>query len=461
MTVIWWIRRDLRLTDNPTLHAALMHARQVIPVFVLDPHLLARTPERRQHFLFNGLRAIEADLRRHGSCLTVRYGQPRFVLRELLAETRADSIFAEEDFTPYARHRDAQIADKLSLRLIDGQTVHHPSAVVKANGAPCTIYTPFARAWKQLLLPALTPLPAPALFAPPPLIRSDIIPAAPEHPSFPAGEAEAQRRLYDFCQSPESPIYQYASTRNRLDLDGTASLSPYLRFGMLSIRQAVCAALAALRSAPDDAAAKSAEAWLNELIWREFYIHILYHFPHVSKTSFNPAFANIRWRNHEADFVAWKTGHTGLPVVDAAMRQLAATGWMHNRARMIVASFLVKDLLVNWQWGERWFMDQLIDGDPAANNGGWQWTAGTGTDAAPYFRIFNAVLQSRKFDPHGDFLRKWLPELAHISANAIHAPWEKDIQIAGYPPFPIVDHATAREITLRAYRESKFVMHNS
>jgi deoxyribodipyrimidine photo-lyase len=193
---------------------------------------------------------------------------------------------------------------------------------------------------------------------------------------------------------------------------------------------------------------------LNELIWREFYIQILYHFPHVSKMAFNPSLANIPWRNDETEFEAWTQGQTGYPVADAAMRQLRETGWMHNRARMIVASFLVKDLLIDWRWGEAWFMENLLDGDPAANNGGWQWTAGTGTDAAPYFRIFNPVLQSKKFDPHGDYIRKWVPDLAYLSANDIHAPWEKSIDVPGYPA-PIIDHHMARERTLEAYKLSK------
>ncbi len=198
-----------------------------------------------------------------------------------------------------------------------------------------------------------------------------------------------------------------------------------------------------------------AEIWLNELIWREFYIQILYHFPHVSKGSFNPSLANIVWRNNESEFAAWKHGRTGMPIVDAAMRQLKQTGWMHNRARMIVASFLVKDLLIDWRWGEKWFMENLLDGDTAANNGGWQWTAGTGTDAAPYFRIFNPILQSAKFDPHGEYIRKWVPELSKLSAKEIHAPWDFDIKINGYPEFPIVDRDIVKERTLKAYSLSK------
>jgi deoxyribodipyrimidine photo-lyase len=237
-----------------------------------------------------------------------------------------------------------------------------------------------------------------------------------------------------------------------MDLDGTSALSPYLRFGMLGLRQAVHAARQAMAESRGGAS-HSAEVWLNELIWREFYIQILYHFRYVAKTAFNPSLANIPWKNSEDEFEAWKQGRTGFPIVDAAMRQLKAIGWMHNRARMIAASFLVKDLLVDWRWGEKWFMENLLDGDIAANNGGWQWTAGTGTDAAPYFRIFNPILQSVKFDPNGDYIRHWIPELRGLDAKDIHAPWEKGIKVNGYPERPIVERNKDR--TLAAYQESK------
>jgi deoxyribodipyrimidine photo-lyase len=225
----------------------------------------------------------------------------------------------------------------------------------------------------------------------------------------------------------------------------------------------VVAALQAIAAAPNSEARKGAESWFNELIWREFYIHILYHFPHVRGRSFRHELDAIGWANAESDFDAWCQGRTGYPMVDAAMRQLAQTGWMHNRARMIVASFLVKDLLIDWRWGERWFMQHLVDGDPAANNGGWQWTAGTGTDAAPYFRVFNPILQGKKSDPQGAYVRHWLPELSTVPNKYIHNPWEMPIETQrkvgcligrDYPP-PIVDHKLARERVLAVYRQAK------
>ena len=239
-----------------------------------------------------------------------------------------------------------------------------------------------------------------------------------------------------------------------MDLDGTSALSPYIRFGMISMRQAVHASKQT-SEVSETSEVLVPQTWLNELIWREFYIQILYHFPHVAKTAFNPSLANIPWQNDESEFAAWKNGFTGMPIVDAAMRQLKETGWMHNRARMIVASFLVKDLLIDWRWGEAWFMENLLDGDIAPNNGGWQWTAGTGTDAAPYFRIFNPVLQSAKFDPNGETIRRWVPELSGLNAKQIHAPWEFGIKVTGYPESPIVDRSIVKERTMKAYQLSK------
>ena len=448
MTSIWWIRRDLRLTDNTALDAALK-AGAVIPVFVIDPSFDFTSP-RRRNFLYEGLRALRADLMERGAHLILRTGEPAQVLRGLLAETNASAIFAEEDYTPYARTRDARAARDLPLRLVPGQVMQHPAIVRKADDTPYTVFTPYARAWKSLLPGVIHLLPAPGRFPAAQYPASEGLPFSAASPLFPAGEAEALHRLTQFTHDS---ITNYANQRDRLDLDGTSSLSPYIRFGMLGMRQAVHAAGQARAQAQSEDGQRGAETWLNELIWREFYIQILYHFPRVAKGAFNPALADIPWRNDEAEYEAWKQGRTGMPVVDAAMRQLIETGWMHNRARMIVASFLVKDMLVDWRWGEAWFMANLLDGDPAANNGGWQWTAGTGTDAAPYFRVFNPVLQGIKFDPNGDYVRKWVPELAHLDAAAIHAPWGQGLKVPGYPERPIITRD--KERTLAAYKAAK------
>ena len=444
MPAIWWIRRDLRLTDNPALQAALK-AGPVIPVFILDP-AFSRSSPRRKNFLYEGLHALDNDLRAHNSYLIVRDGRPVEVLRQLLGETNAKAIYAEEDFTPHALKRDEAVARYLPLQLVPGQTVHHPGDILKKDGKPYTVFTPYSKAWKAKLSSSIELHAAPEKLKTPRGITSEALPRFKVSPLFPAGEQEALVRLEEFLHQR---IYAYAEHRDRLDLDGTSSLSPYLHFGMLGLRQAVHAALQAIRQKRGN----GAETWLNELIWREFYIQILYHFPRVSKEAFNPSLANIVWRNDEDEFEAWQEGRTGVPIVDAAMRQLREVGWIHNRARMIVASYLTKDLLIDWRWGEKHFMDELLDGDQASNNGGWQWAAGTGTDAAPYFRIFNPVLQSIKFDPGGDYIRNWIPELRELDARGIHAPWERGLNVKGYPQRPIVERD--KERTLTAYRLSK------
>jgi deoxyribodipyrimidine photo-lyase len=456
MTAIWWIRRDVRLMDNAALHVAIEpfdsaqgKSDSVIPVFILDPAFDSASP-RRKDFLYEGIHALDKDLRERNSYLVIRTGRPLDILRKLVHETGAAHIFTEEDFTPYARERDEEIEHHLPLNLVNGQTVHHPASVLKSDGKPYTTHTPYSKAWKVKLPAMLNLLPAPEKINTPSGIKSEPLPGYKVSPLFPAGEKEAIVRLEEFLHKR---IYTYNEDRNRMDLDGTSTLSPYLRFGMLGLRQAASAARQAMAEARNESARRNAEIWLNELIWREFYIQILYHFPHVAKTAFNPTLANIPWRNDEAGFQAWKEGRTGVPIIDAAMRQLREIGWMHNRARMIVASYLVKDLLIDWRRGEAWFMENLLDGDPAANNGSWQWTAGTGTDAAPYFRVFNPVLQSMKFDPHGGYIRKWVPELREVGGEDVHSPWTYGIKVTGYPEKPIADRDINR--TLQAYKQSK------
>ena len=465
-SVIWWVRRDLRLGDNQALSAALSSAETVVPAFILDPTLLGADDlsDKRLAFLLAGLRDLDATLRERGSRLILRRGDPADELARLVGELGAAGVYAEEDPWPYARQREARVAAQAPLHLVGGLTVHPAQAVVKGDGTPYTVFTPYSRTWKSLPSPDSSDvLPAPGrLPALPPVAGLEIPsePALMANVSFPPGEQEAARRLRVFTAGEAPPIYRYGETRNRLDLDGTAQLSPYLRFGMLSARQAVVAALQAAMRAPDGEARKGAETWLNELIWREFYMAILYHHPLVLQEAFRPELRDIRWSEDQAAYRAWCEGRTGYPVVDAAMRQLVLTGWMHNRARMIVASFLVKDLLVDWRWGERFFMQHLVDGDPAANNGGWQWTAGVGTDAAPYFRIFNPASQGARFDPEGHFVRRWVPELARVPTGYIHEPWRMPVELQWSSgcvvgrdyPAPIVDHGWARERTLAAYR---------
>ncbi len=332
-------------------------------------------------------KSLDLDLVKRGSKLIVRNGDPVEVLLTLRKETEASAIYAEADVSPYARKRDIRVMRTLPLILIPGVTVHPVEWLRKSDETPYTVFTPFSRMWHSLPFPG-KPLPAPERLPILPILTSSGLPDMPKHSHdniFPAGEIEAQRRLTRFT---DSLIERYDEDRNRMDLDGTSGLSPYLRFGMLSARQAVWAAREAEELTKDIKAKSGAETWLNELIWREFYAAILYHFPYVRLVAFRPGLRKIAWRDDIDGMNAWAEGQTGYPVVDAAMRQLNATGWMHNRARMITASFLTKDLLIDWRQGERYFMQHLLDGDPAANNGGWQWTAGTGTDAAPYFRIF-------------------------------------------------------------------------
>lgn len=461
---IWWIRRDLRLADNQALRSAIQSANQVIPVFIEDPHLWNsdKVGVKRLAFMIAGLRSLDNSLRSCGSYLVYRRGNPVDILPIMLQETGAGVIFAEEDYSPYARTRDGSVSDAAPLELTPGRTVHHPELVVKPNGTPYRVFTPFRRAWMS------TPKPAPHSI----LTRPERIPTPqgvythplPEMPgirTFGAGEEQAFIRLRDFIDGEFPPVYRYAETRNRPDLNGTSGISPYLRLGMHSARQVVVAAFTSIDAAPDRDARHSAEAWLSEFIWREYYQSIIYHFPYVTRMSFRPEFRAIPWADDPSGLEAWKHGQTGYPLIDAAMRQLYQSGWMHNRNRMVVASFLSKNLLIDWREGERWFMQQLIDGDPASNNGGWQWSAGVGTDAAPYFRVFNPVKQSQSYDPDGNFIRQWVPELNNVPLKYIHEPWKmpKSVQsdvgctIGLDYPSPIIDLEWSRQRVLSVFRQ--------
>jgi deoxyribodipyrimidine photo-lyase len=469
MSSIWWIRRDLRLHDNQAFTAAAKAVGSAVPVFILDPELLGSryVGVKRLGFLFASLRALNRDLEARGSRLILRRGDPATELKQLLNELDADEIHAEEDYSPYARRRDEAIQKSLPLELHPGLTLFPPGMIEKKSGGPYSVYTPFRRTWESFSPPTRSSLlPVPSGLTTYEGIDSLAVPDTPEwtdETNFPAGEQQARARLKAFASGENAPIYAYGDLRDQVDRQGTSRLSPYLRFGMISFREAVIHAVEAGEAAPSAEGREGAQTWLHELIWREFYINVLFHFPEVRSRSFREDYRSIRWRNDEQEFRAWCEGRTGYPFIDAAMRQMQETGWMHNRARMVVASFLVKDLLVDWRWGERWFMQHLIDGDPAANNGGWQWSAGTGTDAAPYFRIFNPLTQSQKHDPQAAYIRRWVPELSSLPEEYLHTPWrapeevqeEAGVVIGKDYPEPIVDHQSARERTLEVYAQAR------
>ncbi len=484
MSIIHWFRRDLRLNDNTALNAALSAgAGQVLPVFVLDAALLkaANVAPARVAFLLDCLRDLDAQLRMRGSRLIVRRGDTATVLSQLAREHGATALHFNRDYTPAARARDAAITSALegagvAVTSHKDAMVFEPHELSTGSKTPYTVFTPFKKAWLAKLdaTPA-HPFTASIAFAKlPDAIVATPIPALKDlgltlRQQIPkGGESVAHELLASFC---ENGLNAYATTRDVLAASGTSRLSPHFRFGTLSPRQAVHAAsMARVEEASSVFKARAdiengADVWISELIWREFYMGVLWHFPHADKGNFKREYDAMQWGSGNAKkdaelFAAWCEGRTGYPVVDAAMRQLNATAWMHNRARMIVASFLTKDLLLDWRLGEAYFMKMLVDGDPASNNGGWQWAASTGTDAQPYFRIFNPYLQSERFDPDGKYIRKYIPELARCPQEYIHNPslvppmLSLTTNSAAYAK-PVVDHAKQKDIVLQRFKAIK------
>jgi deoxyribodipyrimidine photo-lyase len=469
-TLIHWFRRDLRLDDNTALIAALQQADTVVPVFVLDPAILARpdTGRSRLAFLVACLGALDERLRQYGSHLVIRRGVPAVELTRLVREVAASGLTFNRDSEPYARQRDATVRQALtesgcSVLDYSDQGLNDPTSVLKADGQPYTVFTPYRRRALEALPSAAAIDAVPYLHR---LASAATLPASQPLPEPPrlghrqlpeASEAAALARLKRF--SGET-IGRYSVDRHRPAVDGTARLSPYLKFGVLSVRRCLQLARQAGVTAETAEARAGVDTWINQLIWRDFYAQILFHFPRVEATTFRPGLTSLAWSDNAEHLAAWQAGRTGYPLVDAGMRQLATEAWLHNRLRLVVASFLCKDLLVNWQAGERHFMACLLDGDLAANNGGWQWVASTGTDALPYFRIFNPTSQSQRFDPDGIYIRRYVPELAAVPAAYLHAPATMPLVIqrqvgcrigVDYPA-PIVDHATQRPLVLALYR---------
>jgi len=425
-SLFFWFRRDLRLTDNHGLLQALQSGKSVRPVFIFDPDILDKLSNKqdaRVSFIHDQLKTMQESITEHGGNLEVYYGKPASIWGELLQDDSMDGVYSNEDYEPYAMNRDQEIANICSeqnkeFRQFKDQVIFAKDEVVKDDGSPYTVYTPYMRKWKKHLI---------------------------EHPiqQFPS-----EKYLDHFCSTssprwvtleemgfsapkisfPEKSITQgrisaYEKKRDIPSIVGTSRLSVHFRFGTISIREKFLKGV------------RLSEKWINELIWRDFYMQILYHFPHVVNGSFRKIYDQIPWRNNTKDFDRWKSGTTGYPMVDAGMRELNQTGFMHNRVRMVVASFLTKHLLIDWRWGEAYFAEKLLDFELASNNGGWQWAAGSGVDAAPYFRVFNPESQQKKFDPKFEYIKQWIPE---FGTNEY--------------PQPMVEHSFARKRCLETYQ---------
>ncbi len=468
---ILWLRQDLRLADHPALCAALEQASVVVPVFVLDTgESGAWAPGGASRWWLHGsLTALAEDVASRGGRLILRRGEPLEVLTRLVTELDAGQLYCSRCYDPRGRALQQQLharfaAGDVQVRRFPGSLLSEPEHISTQSGAPFKVFTPF---WKTLQRqPESAPLPTPdRLPAPPPLASDDLSDwqLRPRQPDWAAGfsgiwqpgQAGAAQALEQFLLDAAQ---DYAAARDRPDQEGTSRLSPHLHFGELSPR--MIWQQARQRVAARAGAQGGIDSFLRELGWREFCYHLLFHWPQLPELPLRAEFEQFPWRDDQAALAAWQRGMTGVPLVDAGMRQLWQTGWMHNRVRMVVASFLVKNLLLPWQAGEAWFWDTLVDADLANNAAGWQWVAGCGADAAPYFRIFNPVRQGEKFDPRGHYVKQFVPELAALPAKYVHQPWTLPAAVAArigfvperdYPP-PLVDLGESRKRALAAYR---------
>ncbi len=468
MRILFWFRKDLRLDDNTGLAQAAREARgDVVPFYASEPEILSRPDmaATRVRFVLESLADLAAAVEGCGSHLALDHGYATDTVVGAAKAVRADAVYWNDEYEPQLMCRDDAVESALrregmAVRRFHDRLLVPPGAVATKDGRPFVVYTPFRRACE--VLPLSEPLPRVRRLAAHDLPRRPL--ASLERLGFstgqapwPGGEAVARKRLEVFLSRG---LTLYADRRDRPADPATARLSADLKFGTLSPRTVTSAVLAAAHE--DRRLRPSAEKLIAELRWRDFYAHVLYHHPHVESGAFRRKYDAIRWQGDPGHLAEWQSGRTGYPLVDAGMRELAATGFMHNRVRMVAASFLTKDLLLDWRLGERHFMQQLVDGDLASNNGGWQWAASTGTDAQPYFRIFNPTLQGERFDPEGAYTSRWLPELSNLPARWIHRPWEAPAQIlrdAGVAlgityPSRIVDHLLQRDRAVAMYRKA-------
>ena len=426
--VVFWFRRDLRLKDNHGLFYALNSGLPVLPVFVFDTEILGKLTSKtdaRVSFIYMQVQNLKNELEKMGSSLFVFNGNPVKMFEKLIADFQIEMVFTNHDYEPYAKERDDQVARFLKSKGVKFETfkdqvIFEKSEVVKDDGSPYTVFTPYSRKWKQTLSKqSLESFPSEMLVEK--FLKTEAF-KLPELQEMGFEKSPVDIPAFNLS---EQIIRNYAATRDIPAIEGTSKLGIYLRFGVVSIRKVAKLAM------------NWSEVFLNELIWREFFMQILWHFPQVESKAFKPKYDFIEWRNNDKEFEKWCTGQTGYPLVDAGMRELNATGFMHNRVRMVTASFLTKHLLIDWRWGEAYFAEKLLDFELSANNGNWQWAAGCGCDAAPYFRVFNPESQQKKFDPDLKYILKWVPEYGTIAYYR-----------------PIVEHAFARERVLKAYKNA-------
>ncbi|GAA0722799.1 deoxyribodipyrimidine photo-lyase [Aquimarina litoralis] len=426
---IFWFRRDLRLEDNTGLHHALSDDLPVLPIFIFDKEILDKLPKNdaRVSFIHDNLQKINKKLNNYGSSVAIYHGNPKEVYGQLQKDYDIQKVYTNHDYEPYAKERDKEIGNLLSqnnitFKTFKDQVIFEKEEIVKADGAPYVVYTPYKNKWKEQFNASLLK----------PYETENVLSNTIKNINLPnlslsdIGFSASDIKVPEYLVSP-SLINNYEETRNfPAKENGTSRLGPHLRFGTVSIRKMVKKAIA-----------EKNEVFWSELIWREFFMQILWHFPHTKDKAFRPKYDRIEWRNDEDEYDAWKKGETGYPLVDAGMRELNKTGYMHNRVRMLVASFLCKHLLIDWRWGEAYFAEKLLDYDMSANIGNWQWAAGSGVDAAPYFRIFNPTTQVTKFDKKLEYINTWVPDINELT----------------YPK-PIVDHKMARERCLKVYKEA-------